>query len=296
MLIYTYYPDELYHFGVKGQKWGTRRYQNEDGSYKSGAEGRYNPDSSGGPRRSIKGVGHRALAKVYSINEKTYNKMGNKTLASMNKSAKEEHLKKAEAADKKKEEYRNSDEYKDKVARAKKIAKGAAIVAGTALVAYGAYKLGKAYGKSKLEYENAISSGRDAYDSFVKLQKSGQEKSHLASRALDAANKSKDTSKAASLLSTHMRYDTNANLDFKNSNINKDIADRYASKARNTAYYKIHSRLPGQKNRSISDVGARIANGKKAPKVSGLLQDMDMGPTRNADYYRRKLKARGKLR
>lgn len=35
------YTDELYHHGVKGQKWGIRRYQNPDGSYKSGAEGRY---------------------------------------------------------------------------------------------------------------------------------------------------------------------------------------------------------------------------------------------------------------
>lgn len=24
---------ELYHYGIKGQKWGVRRYQNEDGSY-----------------------------------------------------------------------------------------------------------------------------------------------------------------------------------------------------------------------------------------------------------------------
>jgi hypothetical protein len=27
------YKDELYHHGIKGQKWGIRRYQNEDGSY-----------------------------------------------------------------------------------------------------------------------------------------------------------------------------------------------------------------------------------------------------------------------
>ena len=31
----------LEHYGVKGQKWGIRRYQNEDGSLKPGAKDRY---------------------------------------------------------------------------------------------------------------------------------------------------------------------------------------------------------------------------------------------------------------
>ena len=49
--------DYLAHFGVKGQKWGVRRYQNLDGSYKSGAEGRYNGDGVQSAKRLIsKGI------------------------------------------------------------------------------------------------------------------------------------------------------------------------------------------------------------------------------------------------
>ena len=45
--------NELYHYGIKGQKWGVRRYQNEDGSLTTAGRQRY------GVGEAIKNVGRK---------------------------------------------------------------------------------------------------------------------------------------------------------------------------------------------------------------------------------------------
>lgn len=173
------YEMELYHHGIKGQKWGVRRYQNKDGSYKSGAEGRYDGD------RIIKKVSGSIKGGLAARKKSKDLSSANKKLSAENKklSAKNQKLeaKNQKLADKNKKEFHLSD-------RQKKALKIGAAVAGTALAAYGAKKLydhidvstkGKAIAKKLLndaggDFEKASEAWVERRTELNKLKGSGQ--------------------------------------------------------------------------------------------------------------------------
>lgn len=123
--MWTYvHTDELYHHGIKGMKWGRRRWQNKDGSLTPAGRQRYGDDD---------GVYKKAVKKF------TNSKIGSKYKL---KDDPEDELREVEG---KPPKERTPEE---KAARRKKALKIGAAVVGTALATYGAYKLA-AYTQNK---------------------------------------------------------------------------------------------------------------------------------------------------
>lgn len=62
--------DELYHYGVKGQKWGVRRYQNKDGSLTNAGKKRVSNKEIRNEQRRVYDKEYKKLRKQYGIAEK----------------------------------------------------------------------------------------------------------------------------------------------------------------------------------------------------------------------------------
>ena len=67
------YNDELYHWGVKGMKWGVRRYQNKDGTLTAKGKKRYamSEDAKTASELKKKKVSEMSNAELRKLNERT---------------------------------------------------------------------------------------------------------------------------------------------------------------------------------------------------------------------------------
>ena len=92
-----YYKDHLAHHGIQGQKWGVRRFQNEDGSLTAAGRKRYlNPDGSIKSDRKADKLADKA---------KFYDKYGDKLAEQGRKRKAMKNWKKSEKTQNKLEEY-----------------------------------------------------------------------------------------------------------------------------------------------------------------------------------------------
>lgn len=66
--------NELYHWGIKGQRWGVRRYQNSDGSLTPAGKKRYqrtlSDDAKEAQKLRNKSVGEMTNAELRKLNER----------------------------------------------------------------------------------------------------------------------------------------------------------------------------------------------------------------------------------
>ena len=76
MTMKYYYSTELNHHGILGQKWGVRRFQNEDGSYTAEGKRRRRSDSYSEDYKRYR-----------SLKKKNYKNMSNKELQDYNNRA-----------------------------------------------------------------------------------------------------------------------------------------------------------------------------------------------------------------
>lgn len=175
----------LMHHGIKGQKWGVRRFQNEDGSYTSRGQA-----ENGGRGRYGLGDALNTVNKVATAVNQT-NKTVNRVM----------------------DEYENKkQQISNKVQKLKKVAKVGAGIAVGALVVYGGVKASKfikqeaknktlragEYAISSLMEKGAFDNGFDFYKDYLNksLKITAAENSGSLSRAIQTLKGNRKLSEA----------------------------------------------------------------------------------------------------
>ena len=182
MSEYYWTKDELYHHGIKGQKWGIRRWQNEDGSLTSAGREHYGYIGDIRNRKDYKNA-IKGAKEAFNYNKKFIDqnydgtKRDKKDLKRAEKQVYKEGLKEI------KDSYKQTNDYKVR----KAVAIGAAVV-GTALVAYGAYKI-----KGNLDLKRFEKIAEENADKIFSLNE--QKISELTKIASDIDKDTKATNK-----------------------------------------------------------------------------------------------------
>lgn len=186
--------DELCHHGIKGMKWGVRRFQKKDGSLTSAGAKRY--ATVGDDQLKAKKQEYKQAKKEYSkAYDSAYKYSRNHPVGQWTNEKKSSEsdkrwgdaYDKAKVADAKKSEYKQAkQEYKEVnkealAARRKRAIKVGVAVAGTALATYGAYKASK-YLKSEAGRRSYESGRRYAEEHFFRRADISDPRSYVSLR------------------------------------------------------------------------------------------------------------------
>lgn len=222
---------ELYHHGIKGQKWGIRRYQNEDGSYKSGAEGRYYHPI----RNAIRGV--------HSLRRTLVDKTRSIRRNKMDKNKKDIIVgeKPDTASKKEKKVITQESELAAKRAKMRKAADiTARTVAGLGMVGAASLVAGK-YMMKKSGY-----SGKDVVNRALRGLTSGKTAGQIGSNAISNIRKSKNIKPTVAQLTGSIKGAKNAKAFISNQVVSKGTSNNRAMLVGNpnlTDYAKKRNKL-----------------------------------------------------
>lgn len=260
MTMKYYYSTELNHHGILGQKWGVRRFQNEDGSYT--AEGKRRRRSDLGSTVLKTRSQYKNAKKDYKEAKSRATGIG-KAVRSLTEKGRTENAKRAEAlkrassnlskseSDYKqaKKYYLNSDEFREK---AEKFAKIAAATAAVGLTAY-------AISKNK---EKTVEILKNVGDKSAKALSASAER--VGNAMIDAALMSVGGIAISKLAE---KLPTDDSVDESTRNKNKVILDTA------TAGIKAATNANGSSNKSNSNegnVGKDVSDKLGAPSKKGL--------------------------